>query len=50
MSLTARKWVSVDFGGPEVLRNVEVDVPDPGPGHVTIDVRASPMPLPRSPP
>src|SRR5580693_781474 len=43
MSLTARKWVAVDFGGPEVLRNVEVDVPDPGPGHVTIDVRASGM-------
>jgi len=43
MSLTARKWVAVDFGGPEVLLNVEVDVPDPGPGHVTIDVRASGM-------
>jgi NADPH:quinone reductase-like Zn-dependent oxidoreductase len=43
MSLTARKWVAVDFGGPEVLRNVEVDVPDPGPGQVTLDVRASGM-------
>ena len=41
MSLTARKWVAVDFGGPEVLRNIEVDVPDPGPGQVTIDVRAA---------
>jgi NADPH:quinone reductase len=41
MSLTARKWVAVDFGGPEVLRDIEVDVPDPGPGQVTIDVRAA---------
>jgi NADPH:quinone reductase len=36
----ARKWVAVDFGGPEVLRMIDVDVPDPGPGHVRIDVRA----------
>ena len=43
MTLTARKWVAVDFGGPEVLRNVEVDVPEPGPGQVTIDVRAAGM-------
>jgi NADPH:quinone reductase len=43
MSLTARKWIAVDFGGPEVLRNIEVDVPDPGPGQVTIDVRAAGM-------
>jgi NADPH:quinone reductase len=43
MSLTARKWVAVDFGGPEVLRDVQVDVPDPGPGQVTIDVRAAGM-------
>jgi NADPH:quinone reductase len=38
--IKARKWVAVDFGGPEVLRNVEVDVPDPERGHVTIAVRA----------
>jgi NADPH:quinone reductase len=38
--ITARKWVAVDFGGPEVLRSIEVDVPDPGPGQVTIEVRA----------
>ena len=37
----ARKWVAARFGGPEVLRNIEVDVPDPGPGQVTISVRAS---------
>jgi NADPH:quinone reductase len=36
----ARKWIAVDFGGPEALRHVEVEVPDPGPGQVTIDVRA----------
>jgi NADPH:quinone reductase len=37
----ARKWVAVDFGGPEVLRCIDVDVPDPGHGQVTIDVRAA---------
>jgi NADPH:quinone reductase len=41
--VTARKWIAVDFGGPEALRNVEVEVPDPGPGQVTIDVRAAGM-------
>jgi NADPH:quinone reductase len=39
----ARKWVAVDFGGPEVLRCIDVDVPDAGHGQVTIDVRASGM-------
>jgi NADPH:quinone reductase len=39
--IAARKWVAVDFGGPEVLRDIEVDVPDPGLGQVTIDVHAS---------
>jgi NADPH:quinone reductase len=41
--MQARKWVAVDFGGPEVLRLIDVDVPDPGPGHVRIDVRAAGM-------
>src|SRR5580692_299676 len=41
--ITARKWVAAGFGGPEVLRNVEADVPDPGPGQVTIGVRACGM-------
>jgi NADPH:quinone reductase len=41
--ITARKWVAADFGGPEVLRNIEVDVSDPGPGQVTVDVRACGM-------
>ena len=39
----ARKWVAVDFGGPEVLRCIDVDVPGPGRGEVTIDVRAAGM-------
>jgi NADPH:quinone reductase len=39
----ARKWVAVGFGGPEVLRCIDVDVPDPGPGQVTIGVRAAGM-------
>jgi NADPH:quinone reductase len=34
------RWVAVEFGGPEALRRVEVDVPGPGPGQVRIDVRA----------
>jgi NADPH:quinone reductase len=38
--IEARKWVAVDFGGPEVLRCIDVDVAHPGPGTVTIDVRA----------
>jgi len=37
------RWVAVDFGGPEVLRRVEADVPDPKHGQVRIDVRASGM-------
>jgi hypothetical protein len=41
--VTARKWVAAGFGGPEVLRNIEADVPDPGLGEVTISVRACGM-------
>ena len=41
--MTSYRWVAVDFGGPEVLRRVAVDVPAPGHGHVRIDVRASGM-------
>jgi len=40
---TARKWVAVDFGGPEVLRQVEVELPAPRRGEVTIEVRAAGM-------
>jgi NADPH:quinone reductase len=39
----ARKWVAVDFGGPEALRMIDTEVPDPGPGEVRIDVRACGM-------
>jgi NADPH:quinone reductase-like Zn-dependent oxidoreductase len=39
----ARSWVAAGFGGPEVLRGIATDVPDPGPGEVTIAVRASGM-------
>ena len=41
--IKARKWVAADFGGPEVLRLVEADVPDPGRGQVRIGVRACGM-------
>jgi NADPH2:quinone reductase len=40
---TGRQWVATDFGGPEVLRLREIDVPPPGPGEVTIAVRAAGM-------
>jgi NADPH:quinone reductase len=40
---TARQWVAVDFGGPEVLRCIDVDVPEPSSGQVTIGVRACGM-------
>jgi len=38
---TAQRWVATAFGGPEVLKLVETDVPTPGPGQVTIEVRAA---------
>ena len=41
--VTARKWVAAGFGGPEVQRTIEADVPDPGPGQVRIGVRACGM-------
>jgi len=39
----ARRWVATDFGGPEVLDLVTVELPPPGPGEVTIEVRAAGM-------
>jgi NADPH:quinone reductase-like Zn-dependent oxidoreductase len=36
----ATRVVATSFGGPEVLELVEVDVPDPGPGEVAVEVRA----------
>ncbi len=41
MATSARQWVASRPGGPEVLSLVEVAVPDPGPGEVTIRVRAA---------
>lgn len=41
--MSERRWVATDLGGPEVLRQVEVDVPAPGSGEVTIEVRAAGM-------
>jgi NADPH:quinone reductase len=37
----ARQWVAAQFGGPEALRCVETEVAAPGPGQVTIEVRAA---------
>jgi NADPH2:quinone reductase len=39
----ARRWVATDLGGPEVLDLVTVELPAPGPGEVTIEVRAAGM-------
>jgi NADPH:quinone reductase-like Zn-dependent oxidoreductase len=39
----ARRWVATDFGGPEVLELVTAELPPPGPGEVTIEVRAAGM-------
>lgn len=39
----ARQWVAADFGGPEVLRRVDIDVPPPAPDHVGVSVRAAGM-------
>jgi NADPH:quinone reductase len=41
--MTARQWIAAGFGGPEVLRLREAGVPPPGPGEVTIEVRACGM-------
>jgi len=39
----ARRWVAKDFGGPEVLEEIHVELPDPGPGEATVEVRAAGM-------
>ncbi|WIB76402.1 NADP-dependent oxidoreductase [Curtobacterium sp. MCPF17_002] len=36
-----KHWVAPRFGGSEVLEYVDTEVPAPGPGEVTIDVRAA---------
>jgi NADPH2:quinone reductase len=40
---SARAVMAARYGGPEVLELGEVEVPDPGPGEVTIEVRAAGM-------
>jgi NADPH2:quinone reductase len=39
----ARRWLARDFGGPDVLEEVVVDLPDAGAGEVTVEVRACGM-------
>lgn len=39
----AKKWVANDFGGLETVRLIETDVAEPGPGQVTIRVKAAGM-------
>lgn len=43
MHMQARRWIATDFGGPEVLEEIEVDLPEPGRGEVAIAVRAAGM-------
>jgi NADPH:quinone reductase-like Zn-dependent oxidoreductase len=43
MMAIAQKWVATDFGGPEFLREIDVEAPPPAPGEVTIKVRAAGM-------
>jgi NADPH2:quinone reductase len=39
----ATRWLAVDFGGPEVLKKATIELPPPGAGAVTIEVRAAGM-------
>jgi NADPH2:quinone reductase len=39
----ARQWIAADFGGPEALRCIDVEVPPPPHDHVTVSVRAAGM-------
>lgn len=41
VALRSRAVVATAFGGPEVLRTIEVDAGEPGPGNVVVDVRAA---------
>jgi len=43
MSVAAQHWIAPVWGGPEHWRLVETTAPDPGPGEVTIRVRAAGM-------
>jgi NADPH:quinone reductase len=39
----AMQWLATDFGGPEVLKQVALELPPPKAGQVTIEVRAAGM-------
>jgi NADPH:quinone reductase-like Zn-dependent oxidoreductase len=41
--MRAQRWIGRRFGGPEVLERVELELPEPGPGEVLIEVRACGM-------
>lgn len=43
MSVAAQHWIAPEWGGPEQWRLVETTAPDPGPGEVTVRVRAAGM-------
>ena len=38
-----RKWVATDFGGVDFFKEVDADIPAPGTGEVTIEVKAAGM-------
>jgi NADPH:quinone reductase len=39
----ATRWLAMDFGGPEVLKQATIELGPPKPGEVTIEVRAAGM-------
>jgi NADPH:quinone reductase-like Zn-dependent oxidoreductase len=39
-TITSKYWVASRFGGSEVLELADIEVPAPGPGEVTIEIRA----------
>ena len=39
----ATRWLAMDFGGPEVLKQATIELGPPEPGEVTIEVRAAGM-------
>jgi NADPH2:quinone reductase len=41
--MQSRRWIATGFGGPEVLEEIEVELPDPAPREVTIEVLAAGM-------
>ena len=41
VALSSRAVVAISYGGPEVLRVDDVDIAEPGPGNILIDVRAA---------